>query len=264
MTPPGRRRITVVLLDKPQSRELVSLGATIASLLQAEIEGVFVEDDRLFRLTGFPFLRELRLESRNEARLDPARLIREWRAIAKQAREALEDSATRAGLNWSFRVWRGEYDSDLEQLATNSELLLMGSQGTLSARRLWTRPKASSKTAKTLKLGVILDSGMVEKKLLDTIAELGQKPEIECCLFLPPGDETAAEERLREYLAQHDPEQQITLNHLTDMAPLKMVKQLKESACDLLMIGEQSLLLLGPSLKHILEGLPYPTVVVRK
>jgi hypothetical protein len=254
----------VVLLDKPQSRELLSLGATIASLLQAEIEGVFVEDDRLFQLTGLPFLRELRLESRNEARLDSARLTREWRAIAKQAREVLEDSATRAGLSWSFRVWRGEYDSDLEQLATNSELLLMGSRVALSARRLSTQTRASSATMKTLKLGVILDSGMVEKKLLDTINELGQKPQIKLIVFLPPDEQVTVDETLRIYLSQHDPEQRITLIHLTDRDPINLAKQLKHSACDLLMISEQSSLLMGPSVKRILEGLPYPTVVVRK
>jgi hypothetical protein len=254
----------VILLDKPQSRELLSLGATIASLLQAEIEGVFVEDDRLIRLTGLPFLRELRLESRNEARLDPARLIREWRAIAKQAREVLEDSATRAGLSWSFRVWRGEYDSDLEQFAANSELLLMGSQGALSTHRLSTKAKPSSTATKPLKLGVIFDSGMVEKKLLDTITELGQKPEIELILFLPPDEQVTADETLRIYLSQHDPEQKITLIRLTNTEPSSLAKQLKVAACDLLMVSEQSHLLTGPTLKRIREGLPYPTVVVRK
>jgi hypothetical protein len=253
----------VILLDKPQSRELLSLGATIASLLQAEIEGVFVEDDRLFRLTGLPFLRELRLESRNEARLDPTRLMREWRAIAKQARDTLEDSATRAGLSWSFRVWRGEYDSDLKQLATNSELLLMASQDALSTRRLSTQAKPSSTATKPLKLGVILDSGMVEQKLLDTITELGQKPDIELILFLPPDEQITTDETLRLYLSQHDPEKKITLIRLADKASSSLAKQLKVSACDLLMISEQSSLLAEPTLNRILEALPYPTVVVR-
>jgi hypothetical protein len=254
----------VILLDKPQSRELLSLGATIASLLQAEIEGVFVEDDRLIRLTGLPFLRELRLESRNEVRLDPARLIREWRAIAKQAREVLEDFATRAGLSWSFRVWRGEYDSDLEQFATNSELLLMGSQDALSTHRLSAKARPSSTTTKPLRLGAIFDSGMVEKKLLDTITELGQKSDIELILFLPADEQITADETLQTYLSQHDPEEKITLIRLSDKEPTSLAKQLKAAACDLLMISEQSSLLAGPTLKRILEGLPYPTVVVRK
>jgi hypothetical protein len=262
MTPQNRRRITVVLLDKPQSRELLSLGATIASLLQAEIEGVFVEDDALFRLTGLPFLRELRLDSRNEARLDPARLTREWRAIAKQAREALEESATRAGLNWSFRVWRGEYDCDLKNLASDSEMLLMGSQGVLTSRRLSSQARQTSSTSRPLRLGVVLDAGMARQKLLETITELGQKPEIVLTLFLLD-EEMPSGETPQSYLTRHDSNQHITVEYINDLEPATLARLLKRSACDLLMISEQSSLLQGPTIKRILERLPYPTVVMR-
>ncbi|MES9923834.1 MAG: hypothetical protein ABW152_07080 [Candidatus Thiodiazotropha endolucinida] len=264
MNSPARRRITVVLLDKSQSRELLSLGTIIASLLQAELEGVFVEDDALFRLTGLPFLRELRIDSRNEARLDPARLTQEWRAIAKHAREDLEESARRAGLNWSFRVWRGEYDSDLQQLATDSEMLLMGNQGVLTSRRLYTQPRQTSSVSKPLRVGAILDVGMASQKLLETITELGRSPAIALTLFLTPNEETHPEAALQSYLSQHDSHQHINVVYLNDLEPAAMAKQLKRSACDLLMISEQSPLLRGPTIKRILERLPYPTVVVRK
>ncbi|MES9839051.1 MAG: hypothetical protein ABW134_00730 [Candidatus Thiodiazotropha endolucinida] len=264
MNSPARRRITVVLLDKPQSRELLSLGTTIASLLQAELEGVFVEDDALFRITGLPFLRELRIDSRNEARLDPARLIQEWRAIAKHAREDLEESARRAGLNWSFRVWRGEYDSDLQQLATDSEMLLMGNQGALASRRLSTQPRQTFSVSKPLRVGAILDTGMTSQKLLETITELGKSPDIGLTLFLTPDEETPQKAALQSYLSQQDPHQLINVVYINDLEPAALANQLKRSACDLLMISEQSPLLQGPTIKQILERLPYPTVVVRK
>jgi AraC-like DNA-binding protein len=263
MTPQNRRRITVVLLDRPQSRELLSLGATIAALLQAEIEGVFVEDDALFRLTGLPFLRELRLDSRHEVRLDPARLAQEWRAIAKQAREALEESATRAGLNWSFRVWRGEYDSDLKHLASDSEMLLMCSQGSLSSRRLSRQSRQDSTASAPLRLGVVLDAGMARQKLLEMITELGQKPEIALTLFLPD-EEMPSGETPQSYLARHDPNRHIAVVYINDLEPATLARQLKQSACDLLMLSEQSTLLQGPTIKRILERLLYPTVVIRE
>ncbi|MEW8585089.1 MAG: hypothetical protein AB2531_04940, partial [Candidatus Thiodiazotropha sp.] len=65
------------------------------------------------------------------------------------------------------------------------------------------------------------------------------------------------------YLLQQDPKQLITLVHITDKEPLKLAKQLKASACDLLMISEQSSLLQGQTIKQILQHLPYPTVIVR-
>jgi hypothetical protein len=145
----------------------------------------------------------------------------------------------------------------------DSEMLLMSGQGALSTRRMSSYYRAAPVASQPLKLGVILDRGMTERKLLDTITELGQKPEIELILFAPPDDGDPSEEGLQEHLSRHDPDKQINLVKLTDKEPANLAKQLKRSACDLLMISERSSLLRRPTIKQVLEDLPYPTVVVR-
>jgi hypothetical protein len=254
------RRVTVVLHDRPQSQGLLELGVDIARQLEAELEGVFVEDAALFRLTGLPFLREVKRDSFTEERLDPQRLLQEWRAMAKLSREALESTATRAGLNWSFRVWRGEFDSDLQQLALESQMLLLG--------RLTTPPRRLSETrggarTRPLKLGVILDNDAAADQLLQAVGELSLKPEIQLILFLLPDGMSETEAAIEQRLKAIDPQHQNVLVRLADREPATLGTSLKAATCDLLMVSAASELLRGRNMRQRLSNLPYPVVVVR-
>jgi hypothetical protein len=255
-----RRRITVVFHDKPQSQRLLELGARIASQLQAELEGVFVEDAALYRLTGLPFLRELKRDSFTEERLDAERLRKEWRAMAKLAREALESSATNAGLDWSFRVWHGEFDNDLQNLALESQMLLLGRLATPTPSRFSARRRAVH--TGPLKLGVILDSGEAAEKLLDAVGELSRKPEIQLILFLRPDVQEDKSGSFEQRLKENDPQHHNILVQVQNKAPANLIASLKAAACDLLMISATSDLLQGQSMKRRLSELPYPVVVV--
>ncbi len=258
------RRITVVLHDKPQSQWLLELGARIASELQAELEAVFVEDAALFRLTGLPFLRELKRDSFTEEQLDATRLQKEWRAMAKLAREALESSATQAGLSWSFRVWRGEFDSDIQDLALESPMLLLGRLSAPIPSRYPSSHRVGRPTPTSpLKLGVILDDGETTEHLLQAVGELSRKPEIQLILFLLPDGLPADGSAIEQRLAEIDPQHHNILLRLSDKDQENLTVRLKAAACDLLMISESSELLRGQGMKQRLKGLPFPVVVVR-
>ncbi len=259
----SRRRVTVVLHDKPQSQRLLELGTLIASQLQAELEGVFVEDAALYRLTGLPFLRELKRDSFTEERLDADRLMKEWRVLARLAREALESSATRAGLEWSFRVWRGEFESDLQDLALESPMLLLGRLSTPALSRYLSTYTVPAVRKGPLKLGVILDSEETAEHLLEAVGELSLKPEIQLILFLPPESELASDAAFIQRLKEIDPQHHNIRVHLADSTPTTLGTSLKAAACDLLMVSERSELLRGRSMLQRLRELPYPVVVVR-
>ena len=263
MNTKGRRRITVVLHDKPQSQRLLELGSRIASQLQAELEGVFVEDAALIRLTGLPFLRELKRDSITEERLDAQRLLKEWRAMAKLTRQSLEDSAKQAGVEWSFRVWRGEFDQELQKLALESPLLLLGRLNTLTLSRHHPGFSSLSRRQRPLKLGVFLDSPASAEHLLEMLGEMSLKPEIQLILFKPPEREWPAGSNLEERLEQIDPQHHNILVTLADRQASTLSTSLKAAACDLLMVSERSELLQGGSTLNSFRGLPYPVVVVR-
>ena len=260
----SRRRITVVLHDKPQSQRLLELGSRIASQLQAELEAVFVEDAALFRLTGLPFLRELKRDSITEERLDAQRLLKEWRAMAKLARQSLEDSARQAGVSWSFRVWRGEVDQELQQLSVESPMLLLGRLNTLTSSRHLPGYDVSSSRQRPLKLGVILDNAESSEHLLQAVGDMSLKPEIQLILFASPQDQWASGLNLGKRLDEIDPQHHNILVELTDDSPTTLSTSLKAAACDLLMVSEHSELLRGRNMLMKLRALPYPVVVVRQ
>ncbi|KAA6184178.1 universal stress protein [Thiohalocapsa marina] len=123
------RRISVVLDADDQDPRLLGLIAGMAAALEAELEGVFVENDLLLRAVGLPFVREFRLTTRAEAGLDAARLQQELRAVARRARASLQASAQHIGCAWSFRVWRGDVEGEILSAVSTAEMFLLTPRG---------------------------------------------------------------------------------------------------------------------------------------
>jgi hypothetical protein len=133
--PPSSRRIAVALDASEQSIRVMGLAAVIAAALQAELEGVFIEDAGLLRAVGLPFTREFRLTTRVEAAVDVQQLERELRAAARYARSSLEQSARRLGCSWSFRVWRGDLEAEILSAAGNAEMFTLSLLGRFAPLR---------------------------------------------------------------------------------------------------------------------------------
>jgi hypothetical protein len=126
---PPPRRIAVALDASEQSLRVMAIAADIAAALQAELEGVFVEDAGLLGAVGLPFQREFRLATRGESVIEPERLQRELRAAARWMRQSLEQSAQRLGCSWSFRVWRGDLQAEILSAASGAEMFTLSRIG---------------------------------------------------------------------------------------------------------------------------------------
>jgi hypothetical protein len=100
------RRIVVGLGTNFTAREALVLAARLAASVDAGLCGIFVEDENLIALSGLPFAREYRASGGVQG-LDPARMLRAWRAPAERARRILERVAGEAHVEWSFDVVRG-------------------------------------------------------------------------------------------------------------------------------------------------------------
>jgi nucleotide-binding universal stress UspA family protein len=101
-------RHIVATLDASESG-LPALQAAVrlAAVTGAGLEGVFVEDINLIRLSGLPFLREVRSWSLAEEAISMQRMQRELHTLARHAERMLEQAAGELGVPWSFQVWRG-------------------------------------------------------------------------------------------------------------------------------------------------------------
>jgi hypothetical protein len=172
---PGKkstRRIAVALDASEHSLHVLGLAAGIAAALEAELEGVFVEDADLLRLAGLPFMREFRLATLGEEAVDAERLQRELRATARRVRETLEDSARRLGVTCSFRVWRGDLQAEILSAALDAEMFTLSRIGRFAPLRRQAGPSHPPRPAGELVVDVLFDGGDGATRALAAAAEL--------------------------------------------------------------------------------------------
>ena len=133
----GLRRILVALDSSRHSLAALEAAAELAAHTEAELLGLFVEDINLLRLARLPFASQISATSVAAESVDSARMERELRAQAQQARKALESAAVRVRVPWSFRVVRGEVTTEVLAAAEEADLLTLGKRGlTRNGQRL--------------------------------------------------------------------------------------------------------------------------------
>lgn len=118
------RRVIVGLDPVQQSRALLEAAAELAGRMQAELLGLFVENQDLLHFAGLPFAREMGFESATRRALDVESMERTLRALAREARQALESAAEGTRVQWSFRVVRGAPAAELLAAAEETDLLI--------------------------------------------------------------------------------------------------------------------------------------------
>jgi nucleotide-binding universal stress UspA family protein len=122
------RRILVALDASTHSLAALEAATDFAAAMQAEMEGLFVEDINLIRLASLPCTREVR-HTASVAALDLEQMERALKAQAAEARQALEAAARRARVQWSFRVARGHVAQEVLAAAAAADLVALGKQG---------------------------------------------------------------------------------------------------------------------------------------
>jgi nucleotide-binding universal stress UspA family protein len=130
------RRILVALDASRHSLAALEAAAELAASLEAELQGLFVEDANLLRLAGLPVAREVQYPFVAPTRLDRARMERALRAQAAQARQALATVSERHHIKWSFRVARGEVVLEVLAAALEADLLTLGKASRPLTRRV--------------------------------------------------------------------------------------------------------------------------------
>ncbi|WP_296806453.1 universal stress protein [Thiocapsa sp.] len=263
--PSGRiRRIAVALDASPHSLQALALAAGIAAALNAELEGVFVEDTELLRLAGLPFLRELRIATLCESILDADRLQRELRAAARGVRERLERTAGELGVAWSFRVWRGDLEAEILGAALDAELFALGRIGRFAPLRRRPRPIAPKPRDSGLLVGVLYSGSAGATRALSIAVELGIRHAASLVIILQPAMSADAATLRRHVLAQlGSMREQTRLVSLEAADAAGLAATVRNLGIDLLILDEANPLLGRASLWTSLETLGCPVVIGR-
>lgn len=262
--PAGPRRIAVALDATAHGQQLLDLAAAVAVLLEAELEGVFVEDTQLIHSAGLPFLRELRRTTLDESALDATRLQRELRAAARRVRETLEQSARTRGLACSFRVWRGDLGAEILAAGVDAELFALGRIGRFAP--LWRRPRRApaGRQHGDLTIGVLFSGSEPAARALATAAELAYDNRAAVCVILQPpdgGESRALRERATEALSGIESSIHELARDSTES--WNLARAIPGMGIDLLIVDSTNPLLAVPNLWETLESIDCPLLIHR-
>ena len=120
------RRILLALDASASGLAALEGAVALASRMEAELLGLFVEDINLLRFAALPFAREVSHFSATTRRLDSGMMERALRAQASRAETALIEAAERLRVRCSFHIARGEVTAQLLAAAHEIDLVALG------------------------------------------------------------------------------------------------------------------------------------------
>lgn len=129
------RHILVAADGSPHSQAALRAAVRLAASVEAEVDGLFVEDEQLLRAAALPFAAEVRTHSQSPAPLTDRRIERQLRRQAERARTTLQRAAEQWDVPHSFRVLQGDVSRELLSAASEADLLALGKTSTDSSRQ---------------------------------------------------------------------------------------------------------------------------------
>ena len=266
MTPASKqsasKRVTVTLDAFESGRPPLETAARLAALLGAELEGVFVEDINLIRLSGLPFLREVRSWSLADEEISTQRMQRELRTLARRAEQMLERVARETGVPWSFQVWRGRAEAASLARAFGADILSLGRVSSLVSTRLFaaTRPRPCQARNTDTSISVLFSDSGQAARALTMACRLARDMDARLTVMLP-GDVPVLTKQALAILNRQG--QVARLVHITGADAQSLGRATDVSGMSILVMEADHPLLQQPGLDECLETHFCPVLLVR-
>lgn len=158
--------ILVAMDASPHSMAALEAAARLAHSIEAELEGLFVEDINWFQVCRHSHSREVSEITGHVRTLDEDSIERQVRALSKRMERALRRVSELASINYNFRTERGGVESKLLDAAENADLITIGRVGQSMTRGTKLGNTARAILNKTEKPILLLQHGL---KLGDSI-----------------------------------------------------------------------------------------------
>jgi nucleotide-binding universal stress UspA family protein len=253
--------------------------ANLASTLQSELLGLFVEDLDLLHLAQLPFAQEVSLPAARMQRLSFESMQRQFMARAASARHELEEAAEKNRLRYKFRVVRGLVDSEVLQAALDVDLLALGWMGhsmiASRRRRIGSTARSAISRARSsvllvrpgmdLKLPVVAlydgsEAGLRAVAIAATLAQYGGEVRI---LIWGADDETAYRLHQQVIVLLQDLDATVKYQHFHDQRPQDVVELIEKQGGGLLVFGATGSLLPAEVVDALLEDTGMPILAAR-
>jgi nucleotide-binding universal stress UspA family protein len=242
-----------------RGEEALHAAAELASQLQAELVGLFIEDTNLLRLAGLPFAQEICTSSAAQRPLDLASMERAMREQASQMREAVASIAKRRNVPWSFGIRRGSVIHVTLAASEDADLLILGRR---DLHRL-TSPAKRGALSNKQPILVVYDGSSGGQRALETGEFLANQREVDLIVVI--SDHQADRRRLLDETRPLPGHRHLRVVVTPDS--INDIKQLIDAAgsrhCGLVLINRDHRLLDADAAGQLLKGLECPLGVVR-
>jgi len=266
-------RIVLAIDTSPHGRAALEFAAELAAQLSAELQGLFVEDLDLLRLSDLPFASEVSYPTAAPRRLDRARVERALKQSAEEVRRELSQAATRRHLRWSFQVTQGQLIQTTLAAATEGDVLIVGVASRLPRMILPAAGSAgvagaagrggSSRREPAWPVLVAYDGSNAGRRALAAAARLRGGTDHDLLVAISaPRQEDAPELRREasEWLRQRKIHAEIYPGNVTRGATLRDIA--RDERAGLIVLNRDNRLLDEAALKTLLDDAAFPVVLV--
>jgi nucleotide-binding universal stress UspA family protein len=122
-TPTRIHRILLALDATCGDADCLLIAVELAARLEAELVGLFVEDENLIRLAGLPFVRSVSPLTATPTSLTLDITERELKSFASRAERHLAGAAEQRRVKWTFRVVRGQVAREIAAASEDHDLV---------------------------------------------------------------------------------------------------------------------------------------------
>lgn len=246
------QRILVAVDASPQSLAALEAAIELASKMEAELIGIFVEDINLLRVSGFPFAREVSYITPTKREIDSPHIEMQLRAQARRVEHILSNMAEQAHLRWSFRTVRGHISAELLAASLDTDIIIMGKKGWSSGKQAGSTtrvmvvksPHQTMVLERSVRHGypvmVAYENSPAGKKALSAINLVWDKTSLVCVLILADEAEEARELRLEAQAWLEENGISAHFNWLPEADGEKLARQTRTQSCGVLILPADS------------------------
>lgn len=265
MSEPAGVRILVALDDSPRSTAALTAAADLASELDAELAGLFVEDINLQHLVGLPFAREFSLLSGVGRPLSQRDVERTWRREAASLQNQLAEAAGRLRLRWSFRVARGRMFAEVNTQAQAFDLIVLGKRTGIGVMRV-TQAKLADvyPNARVGAVLVLFENPVISIHSLELGAMMARRDGAELVLLISAGSEDAYRVACSD--AQNALKARGTIGRcewLSTLDGAHLIQAVRREGASCLVLANRERFLTQTGFERVLDEIECPTVLTR-
>ncbi len=133
MTSPPVRRIVISATCYPDAQAAIPLGVNLARQLNAEVEGLLVEEEAFIHYAALPSAKALSGQGRQANKVTPKAMLDAFQRDAQAFRNRLSRSAREASVTWTFQQRRGALMSLVDQMGKAADVILFGHHRSFTA-----------------------------------------------------------------------------------------------------------------------------------